>query len=164
MKHALLLLLLSCAAHAETSYLTVPGEGWSMKIETPTMTRTKGELDGRHFSYMASSTETGVTFSMYTETDGGEDAETCRKTYWTKSLNSPNVERSSAKLFESGVLKFVTHKSEGVYKGTAFKTANGHAYFVKKGLCVDVHVSHWPYRDGSEALVEGILRSVAVVE
>jgi len=164
MKKALVLLLVAGAAHAETSYLTVPGEGWSMKFDAPAMTDVKGKMDSRSFGYLASSTQTGVTISIYTETDGSSDNETCRRIYWGKGLENPNLVKDSVKLFETNSAKYVTHRSEGVYRGTAFKTANGHAFFVKNGLCVDVHVSHWPYRDDSEAIVEKILRSVSIVE
>ncbi|MBX3656706.1 MAG: hypothetical protein KF686_21230 [Ramlibacter sp.] len=124
------------------------------------MMNIKGERDGRHFQYLASSTETGVTFSIHTETLGADSNESCRSTYWSRGAGNPTLIKDSVKLFESDIASFVTHRSEGVYKGTAFKTANGHAYLVKNGVCVDVHVSHWPYRDTSEALVEQLLRSV----
>lgn len=164
MKQALVMLLLCGAAHAEPTWITVPGEGWSVKLDAPPMTNIKGEREGRRFKYLASNTETGVTFSIHTETAAADNKDSCRATYWARGSTNPTLVKESVRQFESDAASFVTHRSEGSYKGTPFKTANGHAYLVKGGLCLDVHVSHWPYRDDSEALVEKVLRSVSIAD
>ena len=54
---------------------------------------------------------------------------------------------------------YATHLSEGEYKGQPFKLAAGHAYFVKNGVCVDLHVSHFPFSDKSDKIVKDIIVS-----
>jgi hypothetical protein len=165
MRHPLLALLL-CAgttvACAEPLYITVPAEGWTLKLDTPAMTNTRGTSDGRRFQYQASSVETGITLSLHSETEGGGSNDACRDIYWKKSLGSP-MTKSDIHLSASDNALLVTHLTDVVYQGKPQKTANGHAYFVKNGLCMDLHVSHWPYQNGSEKRVEAVLRSLVIV-
>lgn len=156
-------LLLPTIALAETHYITVPGEGWSLKLELPPVANAKSQTEGRRFQYLGN-TRSGVTLSLYAELDGAQSHEACRETFWAKSLNNPNLVKDSAKLFATESAAFATHLSEGSYQGKPFKTANGHAYFVNMGLCMDLHVSHYPYGEGSEKQVEDILRSAAIVQ
>ncbi len=164
MKFPLLAALLCTGtiACADTLYITVPAEGWSLQLDTTAMTNTRGNSDGRRFQYQASSVETGFTLSLHTETEGGSSNDACRETYWKKNQNSPTT-KSDIQLSASGNALLVTHLTELVYQGKAQKTANGHAYFVKNGLCMDLHVSHWPYQSGSEKRVDAVLRSLLVV-
>ncbi|MES2582777.1 MAG: hypothetical protein V4627_08685 [Pseudomonadota bacterium] len=147
---------------AEPLYITVPAEGWTLKLDAPAMTSMRGTSDGRRFQYQASSVETGITLSLHTETEGSGSNDECRDTYWKKTLASPTT-KSDINLTGSANALLVTHLTELVYQGKAQKTANGHAYFVKNGLCMDLHVSHWPYQSGSEKRVEVVLRSLLVV-
>lgn len=164
MKHAFLALLVcTCTvAAAEPLYITVPGEGWTLKLDTPAMTNVRGSAEGRRLQYQASSTETGITLSLHSEADSGSSHEVCREAYWKKSPASP-MTKSDISLWSTEQAMMVTHLTELVYQGKAQKTANGHAYFVKNGLCLDLHVSHWPYQPGSEKRVEAVLRSLAIV-
>lgn len=163
MKRILLMLLLPLAASAEPFYVTVPGEGWSLKVDAPPMTRMGGEVKDRRLQFMASSLESGVTLSLHSETTGGGSSSECRDRYWPLSLGSPTV-KTEIQLSGAGDFLFVTHLAEAELKGVKHKTANGHAYFVKNGLCMDLHVSHWPYQQGSEKRVEQILRSSVLVQ
>lgn len=165
MKRTLLALLVcTCtAAAADPLYITVPGEGWTLKLDTPAMNNARGSAEGRRFQYQASSVETGITLSLHSEADSGTSNEACREAYWKKSQTSPTT-KSDISLWSTEQAMMVTHLTEVVYQGKAQKTANGHAYFVKNGLCLDLHVSHWPYQSGSEKRVEAVLRSLAVVQ
>lgn len=163
MKRVLLFLLLPLAAYAEPYYVTVPGEGWSLKVDVPPMTNVRGEANGRRYRVMALSVETGITISLHSETNGAGSNSECRDTYWRLIQGSPTI-KSEIQLFGTENFLFVTHRSEGELKGVKHKTANGHAYFAKNGLCMDLHVSHWPYQEGSDKRVEDILRSAVVVQ
>lgn len=163
-KLLVLLLLVPGAALAETLYVTVPGEGWALKLEAPAVTNVKAASANRRFQYMGSSVESGITLSLHAETEGIKSNDECRETFWSKGLSNPNLVKATVKLVASERAALVTHQSEGTFKGQAFKTANGHAYFVKNGLCMDLHVSHFPYAESSEKQVEAILRSIAIVQ
>lgn len=63
------LLCTGTIACADTLYITVPSEGWSLQLDAPAMTNTRGTSDGRRFQYQASSVETGITLSLHTETE-----------------------------------------------------------------------------------------------
>lgn len=156
------LFLVAGIATADPLYITVPGEGWTLKLDTPAMPNTRGSMDGRRLQYQATSVETGITLSLHSETDSASSNEVCRDTYWKKSQNSPTT-KSDISLWNSEQAMMVTHLSDLVYQGKPQKTANGHAYFVKNGLCLDLHVSQWPYQVGSEKRVEAVLRSMVIV-
>lgn len=150
------------AAGAEPLYITVPGEGWTLRIEAPPMTLARGTTKDRRFSYMASSLETGITVSLHSETDATGSNEECRETYWSKSRNTP-TRKDNVAMATSALAALVTLQAEAVFQGRLIKTANGHAYFVKDGLCMDLHVSHYPYQEGSDRKVEDVLRSISIV-
>jgi hypothetical protein len=151
------------SVQAEPLYVTVPGEGWTLKIEAPAMKLTRGLGEGRRCQYRAASIESGFTVSLSSELEGTRDNDECRQVYWSKSEGGP-TKKSDIKLFRSDRASLVTHLAEAVLQGATHKTANGHAYFVKNGLCMDLHVSHWPYQSGSEQKVEEILRSMTLVD
>jgi hypothetical protein len=157
-------MLLSIPLHAETTYITIPGEGWTLKVETPPLTSSKSELEGRVLRYLGSSVETGISLSINTETESSSDNIQCFEIHWKKAQNNPIMVKTSIKEFSDEKAMYATHTSEGEYQGQAFKTANGHAYFVKNGICVDLHVSHWPYTEKSEDAVEGVIKSFAIID
>ena len=156
------LFLATGIASADPLYITVPAEEWTLKLDTPAMTNTRATSEGRRYQYQASSVETGITLSLHSETEGGRSNDECRDTYWKKNLSSPTT-KSDINLWGTDSASLVTHLTDVVYQGKPQKTANGHAYFVKNGLCMDLHVSHWPYQSSSEKRVEAVLRSLTVV-
>ncbi len=164
MRLLLLSLLLPLAAHAETVYITIPGQGWHLTLDAPPLTNTEAKSRGGIFRYLASSVETGVTVSVNTETEGAENNAQCRETYWTKTQTNPMLVKGSEREFENDTAHFSAYRSEGVYKGQPFKTANAHAYISRDGICADVHVSHWPYNGDSNQIVAAIIQSVSIVD
>ncbi|MDX1528545.1 MAG: hypothetical protein R3337_07945 [Gammaproteobacteria bacterium] len=164
MRLLLILLLAPAVAVAEIQYITIPGEGWHLTIDAPPLTNTEAKARGRIFRYLASSVETGVTVSVNTETSGSGSNAECRQRYWSKTQTSPMLVKGSENVFQTDAAHFSTYRSEGVYKGEPFKTANAHAYIAKDGICADVHVSHWPYTEDSDALVAAIITSVMIVD
>lgn len=159
-----ILLLAPVVAVAEIQYITIPGEGWHLKLDAPPLTHTEAKSRGRIFRYLASSVETGVTVSVNTETEGSKSNAECRETYWSKQQTNPMLVKGSETVFETDTAYFSTYRSEGVYKGQPFKTANAHAYIARNGICADIHVSHWPYSEESESIVAEIATSLIVVD
>ena len=164
MKLLHLLLLLPIIVSAETTYITIPGQGWTLKVDGPAFTHVDSKSVNDRLRYTASSVETGVTLSIHTEADGGMSNQDCRDTFWARARKNPHLVDGSEKYFETEIAQCVTHRSEGIFRGKPFKTANAHAYFVQSGQCVDLHISHWPYAPSSEQQLETILRSIVVVE
>ncbi len=163
MKSWLFLLLMPLLAQAESFYLTVPGEGWSLQLDAPAIDSIKGERKGRYYRVTAMSLSSGVTFSLHSETEASGSHAECREKYWALSQTAP-WKRENIRLFDVANFAYVSHTTEVAYQGQLVKTANGHAYFVKNGLCMDLHVSHYPLQEGSEQRVEAILRSATVVQ
>jgi len=159
-----ILLLAPLVAVAEIQYITIPGEGWHLALNTPPLTNTEAKSRGRIFRYLASSVETGVTVSVNTETQGSSSNAECRDKYWSKQQANPMLVKGSETVFEDDTAYYSTYRSEGVYEGQPFKTANAHAYIARNGICADVHVSHWPYTEESESMVADIVTSIAVVD
>src|SRR6187402_3033413 len=89
MKWPLLLALAAGAACAEPLYITVPGEGWTLKLEAPAMTNIRATAAQRLLRYTASSVESGITLSLHSETEGGGSNAECRDIYWKNALASP---------------------------------------------------------------------------
>lgn len=158
------LLLISSNVFAETTYITIPGEGWSLALNTPPMTATKSQSSDRVLRYTGSSITTGVTLSVNTELDASESNNECFNAYWDKAQKNPTMVKESIETFNNSNAMYATHYSEGEYRGQPFKMANGHAYFVNSGVCVDLHVSHWPRTDESKKLVKDILLSLKIIE
>ena len=161
---AVLLLIASSAVIAEDTYITIPGEGWSLKLDTPAITSSKSEVEGRILKYVGSSVETGVTLSVNTELEASKNNQQCFDVFWAKAQKNPMMVKSSINIFIDEKAMYATHRSEGEYKGQPFKTANGHAYFAYNGICVDLHVSHWPLSDKSDEIVKTIILSAAIVK
>ncbi|MGM9482898.1 hypothetical protein ACS5PN_17010 [Roseateles sp. NT4] len=165
MKPLLALLLLPVFAHADPLYITVPGEAFSLKLDTPALTRIQGQGqgEGRRFKYMASGGSSGITISLFSETAGSGSNEECRSTYWKKTQDAP-IQFSDVKLYGGDAALFVSSVMEATLQGAKQKAADGHAYFARNGLCMDLHVSHYPYQPGSEKRVEAVLQSLALVQ
>jgi len=157
-----LLLLVPVFAHADALYITVPGEAFSVKLDTPALTRTQGQAEGRRFKYMASGGGSGITISLFSETVGGGSHEECRSTYWKKTQDAP-IQFSDVRLYGNDAALFVSSVMEATLQGAKQKAADGHAYFARNGLCMDLHVSHYPYQPGSEKKVEAVLQSLALL-
>lgn len=162
MKLWLFLLLMPLLAQAESFYLTVPGEGWSLQLDAPAIDGIKGERKGRYYRVTAMSLSSGVTFSLHSETEASASHTECREKYWALSQTAP-WKRENIRLFDEGNFAYVSHTMEVTYQGQLVKTANGHAYFVKNGLCMDLHVSQHPLQASSEKTIEAILRSLKLV-
>lgn len=164
MRFLAVLSLMPLTAFAEIQYITIPGEGWHLTSDAPPLTNTEAISRGRIFRFLASSVEAGVTVSVNTETQGSKSNADCRDKHWTKQRTNPMLVKDSESIFENDTASYSTYRSEGVYKGEPFKTANAHAYIAKDGICADVHVSHWPYTEESESIVADIVNSIAIVD
>lgn len=156
--------MLPAIACAEATYITIPGERWTLRLETPAITSSEIKVKSRRVRYIGSSIETGITVSLHGEIKGAGSNQDCFDTFWPKAQTNPVLLQGTVSTHSNGQAHYATHQSEGEYKGQSFKTANGHAYFARNGLCFDLHVSHWPFREGSEALVNSILKSIHIVE
>lgn len=163
---SLIFLTAFCAASAlaESTYITMPGQGWTLKLDTPAITASETTVEGLRIKFMGSSTDTGITLSVHGEPEGAANNQTCFETFWGRGKANPTVIAATVSTTSDATAHYVTHQSEGVYRGQQFKTANGHAYFARGGLCMDLHVSHWPFSEGSEAQVSGILGSIEVIQ
>ena len=159
-----LLLTVTGYANAENTYITMPNEGWTLLLDTPPITSSKNDVKNRMVRYMGSSIETGITISVNSNTDAASSNKECFDTYWQKAQQNPVMVKTSIDTSNNKTAYYASHQSEGEYRGKAFKTANGHAYFVKGGLCIDVHVSHWPFDDDSEDMVNEIIKSLEIIE
>lgn len=116
--------LASGMAVADPLYITIPGEGWTLKLDTPPMTNTRASSQGRLYQYMASSLATGITLSVHTETVGAGSNDECRETYWSKSKDSPTI-KGDISLTGNETALFATHHTEAVLQGKTHKTAVG---------------------------------------
>jgi len=152
------------AAVAESNIVTIPGQGWKLVVDTPPLTSSESRNEDGRFSYTGADTNSGITFSIYTEDMANGNSKQCREKYWTKTKSNPYIVKDSAVMFETATLFGVTYRSGGVYKGTPFTMVNSHGYFVKNGKCVDLHVSQLPYSDEGKTKVENIVRSAKIMQ
>ena len=159
-----MLLLVSNQAFSESTYVTIPGEGWSLSLDTPPMTATKSQAEGRLLRYTGSSITTGVTLSVNTEIEASGSHKECFDFYWGKAQKNPMLMKETINTFKNSKAMYATHYSEGEYRGQPFKTANGHAFFVNNGVCIDLHVSHWPREKESDKIVKDILMSLKITK
>ena len=161
---AIALMLMTSGAFAEPNIVTIPGRGWHLGVDVPSLTNSNSETDGARFSYTGVDTKSGITFSINIEVlANGSNAE-CRDEYWGKGQKNPVITAGTVEYFESPLLLGVSHRAEGDYNGMHFTTANAHGYFVKGDACVDLHVSKIGYSDESRARVENIIKDAAVID
>ncbi len=100
-----------------------------------------------------------MTVSVNTETEGSKSDAECRGTYRCKQQTNPMLVKGSGTVFETDAASLTIYRSEGVFKGWPFKTANANVYVAGNRICADIHVSHWPYSEEHESIVAGIVTS-----
>lgn len=162
----LLILTLSVVslASAEDTYITMPNAHWTLKLDTPPMSFSELWKKGQLARYIALSIETGVNLNVFAETEGAGSHKECFKTFWPRTQDNPYIVKVTIKTRKDRAAYYGTYLAEGHYQGRAFKLVNGHAYFVKNGHCIDLHVTHGPFTDESEGIINDILRSIKIIE
>ena len=155
---------LPIVAVAEPNIVTIPAQGWSLIVDTPPLTSSESSNKDGRFRYIGADSESGITFSIFTEDMENQSNIQCRDKYWKKSKDNPYIIKDSVRFFEATSMLGVSYRIEGSYMGRPYKTASSHGYFVKNGKCVDLHVSQIPYSDEAMKIVESIVLIARVMQ
>lgn len=132
------LTLAAGGAGAETTTVFIPGRSWVPTFDIGLVTQYQARSSGQQFQYMAS---TGVAFdaprtvlSFFLEPEAAHSKQACYTAFWTKAKSNPLINEGSVK-----------HTSHETYEQVLYRLKDDqqHAnfYFVKDGLCADVHIS-----------------------
>ena len=155
MKHACLvvaavtLALLAVPASAEIFVITVPGQGWRITFDGPTMSRYAGQTKGDDFVFQATGAGHGYNLSVFVEKprDNGDTNEDVYDFYWPQAKQNPLVDQKSVKVEKTDHYIRVTYNQVipgGLAGGKDLIHANANYYFAFEGRWIDVHVSAEP--------------------
>lgn len=150
-----LLLLVGTSAGAEPTTVFIPGRSWVLTFDIGLVTLYQARSSGQQFQYAASTSgvldSPRTALSFFLEPEAGDSKQACFTAYWTKARSNPLIEEAS-----------VRHTSYDAYEQVLYRLRNGqqHAnfYFVKDGLCADVHISQSKAVPLSDELLSGFGR------
>jgi hypothetical protein len=135
---AALLLLTATSAGAQPTTVFIPGRSWVLTFDIGLVTQYQARSSSPQFQYAAStsgvadSPRTNLSFFLEAQASGSKLA--CYMAFWTKAASNPLIDQASIK-----------RTSYEAYEQVLYRLQNGqqHAnfYFVKDGLCADVHIS-----------------------
>lgn len=135
---AALVLLVATGSCAEPTTVFIPGRSWVLTFDIGLITQYQARSSGQQFQYAASTSGVAegprVSLSFFLEPEGSDSKQACYMSFWTKARSNPLIDEASVK-----------HASHEAYEQVLYRLQNGqqHAnfYFVKDGLCADIHIS-----------------------
>jgi hypothetical protein len=145
------------SANAESTKVFIPGKRWVLTFDIGQVTRYQAQSSGQRFQYAASTD--GLTdaprtiLSFFLEAENSDSKQACYEAFWTKAASNPLIDHAS--------VKHTTHKR---YEQVLYRLQSGHQhanfYFVKDGLCADIHISLSKSMPLSEDAMSGFGRSL----
>lgn len=133
-----LLLMATTSAGAQPTTVFIPGRSWVLTFDIGLVTQYQARSSGQQFQYAASTSAIAdsprTNLSFFLEPQAGDSKRACYMAFWAKAASNPLIDQASIK-----------HSSHEAYEQVLYRLQNGdqHAnfYFVRDGLCADVHVS-----------------------
>ena len=156
--------LVAAPVGAEVFVVTVPGRGWRITFDGPTMARYGGQVQGEDFAFQATGAGSGLNLSAFVETPRGPGMtnDAVYDFYWPQAKQNPLIDEKSVKFDKTDRFVRVTYNvvipGPG---GTEQVQANANYYFAFEGRWVDVHVSAEPAAEAPERPFEGFEKSLS---
>jgi hypothetical protein len=135
---AAFLLLAAASAGAQPTTVYIPGRSWVLTFDIGLVTQYQARGSGQQFQYAASTSGVAdaprTNLSFFLEAQASDSKQACYTAFWMKAAANPLIDRDSVK-----------HASYEAYEQVLYRLQSGQQqanfYFVKDGLCADVHVS-----------------------
>jgi len=133
-----LAVLVATGASAQPTTVFIPGRSWVLTFDIGLVTQYQARSSGQQFQYAASTSGVAdsprTSLSFFLEPEASDSKQACYMAFWTKAKSNPLIDGASVK-----------HTSYEAYEQVLYRLQNGqqHAnfYFVKDGLCADIHIS-----------------------
>jgi hypothetical protein len=154
-------LIMTSAADAEPLTLTIPGTGWYIAFDAPSLTKFQGQAAESGFQYQAASAS-GFNISIFVEEKGGEDSgnKACSDFYWPLAKRNPMIDQSTVTTRTEKDFVVVSYRVRGEQKGVKFDIPNVNLYFEYQGKWVDVHISKYPFEDADQQVLDDFVNSL----
>jgi len=166
-----LVLCMAGAVHADTRkegdaiFLSAPGASWELKVPARGM-ELKDEQrrnNGSGGYYLYQNAGTGLLFSVYLEPAVScRTSRECREMVWRRP-NPVIQDPVEVKRFEESSFAVIQYLVPSV-RGVKVDQLNLSAQAVRDGMWADVHLSKSGARREDEALLRGLLRSMAITD
>jgi len=150
------------AVGAEPFNLTIPGQGWFIAFESPSLSNFVGQTNGKSSQFRAIG-ETGFNVTIYVEEPKGksESHESCFNYYWPLAKRNPTIDQPSVKVMKTDRFVKVSYVSKVAEGNKETATSNVNYYFRFKGRWVDVHVSRYPPRKDDDEVLAAFEKSIS---
>jgi len=130
----------SAAHSAEPFTVTVPGQGWTISFESPSLQNYKGQSNEKAFQFQS----LGMGFSLSIFVEDPNNAQpghaACADYYWPLAKRNPLIVQESVKTTKMDNFVKVTYNAKAGDK----TVPNVNYYFAFQGKWIDVHVSRFP--------------------
>jgi hypothetical protein len=139
------LLVQTSARSAEPFTVTVPGQGWTIAFESPSLQNYKGQSNDKAFQFQAMG-EGGFNLSIFVEEAGAKEGghAACADNYWPLAKRNPMIDQESAKTTKTDNFVRVAYNIKAGDGANVKIVANINYYFAFQGKWIDVHISRYP--------------------
>lgn len=159
------LVLASGLAEAQEPYrFTVPGRGWAVELEVPSLDQYQGQSQDGRFKLVGESSSSGVILSVFVEPTRSRTSEECRDEYWSQASRNPGIAKDTITPIESSGMPGMSYTINATHKGQAISSQNTNTYIFHDGTCIDVHLSIFPARESGPGILRGIAATLSVRE
>ncbi len=142
---------------AEPFTVTIPGQGWTIVFESPSLQNFKGQSNDKAFQFQANG-EGGLNLSIFVEDPSNKDAghAACADYYWPLAKRNPMIDQDSVKTTKLDNFVKVTYN----VKAGAKTAANVNYYFAFQGKWIDVHISRFPSSEDDAKILAAFEKSL----
>ncbi len=162
----LLISLVSPAVFADALTLHVPGEHWSLLLESPPLKTVKDDASGRAYQYWGTAGRLNVSL----QSDNGQCPGTDTDSEWHKCMldrvvNSPIVVSPSVEVTNTSLGQMVSYLGRVTVGGKTVESVNVNILFMKNEKECNLHMSMLlPLTEDDKAMFVTLVNSSRVVE
>ena len=136
----LIVTLIWSYAEAKTEIIPIPGKGWHVEVDVPTILQKEGSPRGDDYVFQANSGR--FNMSLFVEKPNGRGShEQCFEYYWPMGKRNPMIDQSSVQISHTDKYYRVEYMISGEHEGQKVTQKNVNYYFVFNRKWMDLHIS-----------------------
>lgn len=137
-----LLILASTSAWAESTALNIPGQGWKVTFDAPSLTKVKEGNTANQYMYFGNADRFNLSLFVEAPTcSGGDSHEDFFKCFWPKASRNPIIKKESVKTMCGDRYCKIVYDAEVNFRGAVIQQRSMNFLFAYRGKWTDVHVS-----------------------
>jgi hypothetical protein len=144
-----------------TSRIEVPGEGWALVFDTPTLMNKREGGQGGAYQFTATSGRFNISAFVEPPSSSGSKNQDCFNYYWPLASRNPQIQKSTIQISETPRFHRVQYDVVGTFKGEPFTQRNVNYFFAFRGKWIDVHISVINPRPEDEPIIPIFDRTLA---